>query len=66
MKEVEQKLIEKEKRAEKAKQELLRKQIENLKLKEIKMEQVHRAAADHQNNKIKILKEKEKEKEFKD
>jgi len=59
-------LVEKEKKAEKAKQELMKKQIEKLKLNEIKAERIHKAAEDHKLERKKALKDMEREKEFKD
>lgn len=66
MRDVQQKLVEKEKKAEKAKQELMKKQIEKLKLNEIKAERIHKAAEDHKLERKKALKDMEREKEFKD
>jgi hypothetical protein len=66
MRDVHQKLVEKEKKAEKAKQELMKKQIEKLKLNEIKAERIHKAAEDHKLERKKALKDMEREKEFKD
>jgi len=66
MRDVQQKLVEKEKKAEKAKQELMKKQIEKLKLNEIKAERIHKAAEDHKLERNKALKDMEREKEFKD
>jgi len=66
MRDVQQKLVEKEKKAEKAKQELMKKQIEKLKLNEIKAEKIHKAAEDHKLERKKALKDMEREKEFKD
>lgn len=66
MRDVQQKLFEKEKKAEKAKQELMKKQIEKLKLNEIKAERIHKAAEDHKLERKKALRDMEREKEFKD
>jgi len=66
MRDVQQKLVEKEKKAEKAKQELMKKQIEKLKLNEIKAERIHKAAEDHKLERKKALRDMEREKEFKD
>jgi len=66
MRDVQQKLVEKEKKAEKAKQELMKKQIEKLKLNEIKAEKIHKAAEDHKLERKKALRDMEREKEFKD
>lgn len=55
MRDVQQKLVEKEKKAEKAKQELMKKQIEKLKLNEIKAERIHKAAEDHKLERKKSL-----------
>lgn len=58
--------LKKKKKAEKAKQELMKKQIEKLKLNEIKAERIHKAAEDHKLERKKALRDMEREKEFKD